>query len=387
MKQTICKLLGVDPDLNSKFWSWEIEQVKAKLIRKFPGLHMVYFRIASKVRPVKKRMDQWMKYAYPYWKIKMLHPGISFLVLTPEHENIGDHAIAKAETDYLIQLGIRFHEVTGKELEVLRENDLLNIFNGNRILANGGGYLGTLWFDSELILRELVLENPKSPIVLFPNTMYYEQSPWGQKELEKSVEIYNGHQNITMFAREETSYKLMKQCYKNVWLVPDIVLTSQYESSTQNRVGCALCLRNDCEKTMTEEKTDRLKNILNVHFGDQVFITDMVSQFNILRSQRAEAVDLKIHQFQGTELVITDRLHGMVFCAISGTPCIVLGSKSHKVRGTYSWIQDLPYIRFVDSIEEVDAWIPEMRTMKNCHYDRSERMPKYEKLMEVLLRK
>ena len=38
----------------------------------------------------------------------------------------------------------------------------------------------------------------------------------------------------------------------------------------------------------------------------------------------------------------------MIFCAITGTPCIVVNSRSPKVRGCYEWIRHLDYIRFID---------------------------------------
>ncbi|MFB8735822.1 polysaccharide pyruvyl transferase family protein [Bacillus sp. SL00103] len=31
------------------------------------------------------------------------------------------------------------------------------------------------------------------------------------------------------------------------------------------------------------------------------------------------------------QVVVTDRLHGMIFCAITKTPCVVLRSFDHKV--------------------------------------------------------
>ena len=43
----------------------------------------------------------------------------------------------------------------------------------------------------------------------------------------------------------------------------------------------------------------------------------------------------------------------MIFAAITNTPCIVLGSMSHKVRGCYEWIKDLDYIRFVDNVSDI----------------------------------
>lgn len=41
----------------------------------------------------------------------------------------------------------------------------------------------------------------------------------------------------------------------------------------------------------------------------------------------------KYIKFRECELVITDRIHGMIFAAITGTPCIALSN--YKIKGTY----------------------------------------------------
>ena len=54
----------------------------------------------------------------------------------------------------------------------------------------------------------------------------------------------------------------------------------------------------------------------------------------------------------------------MIFAAITETPCIVLNSLSHKIRGCYEWISNLDYIRFADSIDEVPSIIEELQLVK-----------------------
>ncbi len=364
--------------------AWETERRKEAIIKAFPQLHKIYSWFVRRLRPAMARERQWRQYAWPYVKVKWLHPKTLFLVMTPEHENVGDHAIALSETRFLEAMGLPFREVTSHQIAVLESKGLLGIFNGSTIVANGGGYLGTLWFSSEQMLRELIRSNPKSKIVLLPNTIYYEASAWGQEEKRKSVEIYNRHEDLTLFAREQNSYEQMKALYKNVHLVPDMVLTMEFGQSPWARKGCAVCLRNDCEKTMPEDQQMLLEQTVRKYFGNQVKQTDMVQTHWVPVSRRQQTVEEKIQEFQKVQLVITDRLHGMVLCAISNTPCIVFGSKSHKVRGTYDWIRHLPYIRFADSAEQLDALIPELLAQKACRYDNSGLLPYYEKVREVL---
>ena len=43
----------------------------------------------------------------------------------------------------------------------------------------------------------------------------------------------------------------------------------------------------------------------------------------------------KLTEFASARLVITDRLHGLIFSAITNTPCIAFDNLSGKVHGTY----------------------------------------------------
>ena len=58
-----------------------------------------------------------------------------------------------------------------------------------------------------------------------------------------------------------------------------------------------------------------------------------------------------LNKFLSAKVVITDRLHGMVFAVITKTPCIITKSLDHKVPGTYKWIKNLNYIKMIDDLE------------------------------------
>ena len=82
--------------------------------------------------------------------------------------------------------------------------------------------------------------------------------------------------------------------------------------------------------------------------------------------------------------MITDRLHSMIFCAITGTPCVVINSKSPKVRGCYEWIKELDYIQFCDDINNFSEAMKVVS--KGSHrYDNSKLMPYYEGLKTDIL--
>lgn len=310
-------------------------------------------RLHGMMVEAKLRCEQKHYYRTLLAQKKKDNPHIVYLVLTPEHTNLGDHAIASEEIRLLQQLGIDYIEITGAQLSVMKSQKLLGIMNKTPIIINGGGNLGTLWFDVEQIMRDIVSYNPRSPIFIMPNTIFYEASDWGKESFEDSRRIYNAHKELTIYAREKTSYNTMVGAYGNVKLMPDMVLFREECKDSTIRKGCLLCLRSDLEKTITMEDKVVMETQVQEMFGPHVSYTDTHSKKNVPTVQREAELSKKFSEFRSAELVITDRLHGMIFCAITGTPCIVVDSKSPKVRGCYEWIKELPYIRFADDVSQI----------------------------------
>ena len=176
---------------------------------------------------------------------RLRNPRAVYLVYTPEHRNLGDHAIAQAEAEWLHSLHIPYLEVTGKRLEYLRKNSLLNTMDGRPILIHGGGFLGTIWPESERLLRAIIKSNPHSEILLLPNTIYYDKNAEGEMQFEESIQIYNSHKHFKLYAREKVSFEVMQKAYNCVSLSPDLVLRLNRCQSGVERHGGLLCLRTE----------------------------------------------------------------------------------------------------------------------------------------------
>lgn len=241
--------------------------------------------------------------------------------------------------------------------------------------------MGTLWPEGEKLLQALICSNPRSNIICLPNTIFYENSESGCTEFEKSKTIYNSHKHLYLYAREERSFEVMSEAYNNVRLVPDMVLYLNECKNNRERHGCILCLRSDCEKTRTEEQEAEIIRQARSVFGDEVCATDMLEHYRVSPEQRNEALERKFAQFSSAKLVITDRLHGMIFCAITGTPCIVVDSKSPKLRGCYEWIKHLDYIRFADDVSQITKEFHQIPEGEH-HYDNSHLMHYYDELAD-----
>ena len=91
-----------------------------------------------------------------------------------------------------------------------------------------------------------------------------------------------------------------------------------------------------------------------------------------------------MQEFCSAKVVITDRLHGMIFAAITETPCIVFNNYNHKVEGTYQWIQYLPYIRFVNDVEDAEKHLHELLKIRYCKFDNEPLIQFYDKILNLI---
>ena len=124
--------------------------------------------------PLRKFHGKWNEYQHfrqqfltPLKQKKRSNEKCVFLVMTPEHTNLGDHAIAIAAVRLLKTANVEYVEITYDQLCELRSNGMLGILNKHPILINGGGNLGTLWFHVEQLMRDIVISNPKSSNALY----------------------------------------------------------------------------------------------------------------------------------------------------------------------------------------------------------------------------
>jgi len=343
------------------------------------------FAVTKFICEKRKKFLIWQKYAWPYVRQRILNPDAVFLIMTPEYNNIGDHAIALAETKMLNELGIKYIEISGKMLLFLKENSCLNIFHKRTIIFNGGGYLGTLWVNAEELFRKIIADNPKSKIVMLPNTIYYGESKKDSEYLKESTKIYNAHNHLVIYAREKFSYEFMKPLYKDVRLIPDVVISLDYSDNQKERSGCLLCLRSDHEKTMQDDMLNSILIQVKDMFGSNFKYTDMLVDQMVSIKDRELNIHKKIDEFKGAELVITDRLHAMIFCAITETPCIVVNSLSPKVKGCYEWIKNLSYITFMDDVDNLKDIYNEIKN-STCEFDNSHLSPYYNMLKDDLIK-
>ena len=88
-----------------------------------------------------------------------------FLLITPEHSNLGDHAIAAAE-EALFKDFFLF-EITERSLDKFfkyfrHSLSLKLLFGKSDILINGGGFIGTIWPYTDTLVQQIIELLPNS---------------------------------------------------------------------------------------------------------------------------------------------------------------------------------------------------------------------------------
>ena len=329
--------------------------IKFILPRKFI-LHMRILLLRLKVAAI-KRKDR-----------------IIFLGGAARHGNLGDQAILSAQRRFL---GDNFPDCAVVEIPLYVYTDnlhkLKNIVKRNVVCISGGGSLGTLWPEAENEIREIISVFNINPVFVLPQTIHYEDSEYGRSELEKSKRIYGANKGLVLCAREQTSFEFMKKEYtaNSVLLYPDMVTYLKKDDLNKKRSGILLCMRSDGEAVINEEFKDSLYEAAKEYSGSVTY-TDTVIDMMVSPKQRESRLNEKFSEFSSAQLLITDRLHGMLFAAITGTPCIAINNVSKKVEGVYQWIkQQNHYIRFAEDTSEIRRHIGELINTGGCSYENS----------------
>ena len=322
-----------------------------------------------------------------YKKYYSFHKNHIFIIGEPRHGNIGDSAIAEAERNYINDVfngNCKISDVFFDDYKydypmwekLIQKKDIICML--------GGGNFGDLWYEEELFREEVIQRFPNNRIIIFPQTMMFHS----EEKLKKAQDIYNAHRDLTLVARDQVSYDSMKESFKcKILFTPDIVLyygkfIKNDLSDKRNHIG--LFMRNDLERDLTDDITKNLKDYLKdrkYHYDE----LDMVDSVSITIENREELVKNKFKKISSYRLIITDRLHAMIFCALTKTPCIVFGNNHHKVSGCYEWIKSLEYIRLVDSVQEAVSLV-DLFYNNNGFKNSIDLSDKYKPIAEALLK-
>ena len=292
-----------------------------------------------------------------------------FYLQTPEHGNIGDHAIVYSSTKLLKDI------YKDKVILEYSYNDLLQIGDlvykfitkDDIIFLPGGGNMGDLYLNEEILRREIIKKYSDNKIIIFPESITFTN----EKELELSSKIYNSHNNFTIFTRDEKSYLFAKEHFYNnkVVLMPDIVLYLENRLddnlliSRDKRQGIIFILRDDKEKIVDNDLINIIKN-------KYINYLEYDTYLNIYIYNREKYIYEALNKISSHKLCITDRFHGLIFSYLTNTPCIVFNSLDHKIEYGAKWFENVEWIYKADinDFDKIKEFINKYLNNNNAIY-------------------
>ena len=299
---------------------------------------------------------------------KIERQGKIFFIGTPNHWNSGDHFISQATINFLNAIfpDRDIYEIQINEFEQELPRLIKEIRYCDLIVLQGGGNMGNVYPTNENIRRKVISLFRYNHIVVFPETIYYEETAKGYYEKLASQKIYSDAKYLTICAREKESYNQMKILYPNntILLVPDIVCSMDMGIVPgKPTMGVSLFFRSDGEKAISDNL--RVSIIEELQRRELSYkYCDMIYNHNrgyCGKANRQVIIRSKLIEIKRSNLVITDRLHAMILCVMTGTPCLVFCGYNHKIPSTYeTWFENIPYVRLISEQDNIANAIDEI---------------------------
>jgi len=214
-------------------------------------------------------------------------------------------------------------------------------------------------------------------VLFFPQTICCNNY---DKYFSDMKNLLESNKNITFFARDWHTFSILSEKVNGKILYsPDIVLyNSRINYDKEKKI--TLCLRSDHEKTIDKNIEKELLGAVEDYSYE---ICDTVINKPVFRHNRKAILEKLFNKIGSSELLITDRLHGMVIAYLTKTPCLVFNSRSPKLLGTYEWIKKSDYIKIHDDSRAIKE---EIKDILSHEYSFNESVSKtcFEKMKQVV---
>ena len=306
----------------------------------------------------------------------------------PNHGNIGDHAILLGEEEFLKSKGYKVFPIVSDEIDIFIEKFSSTISMKDFVIITGGGNLGTLWEHEQINVNKVLEKYKNNKIIIFPQTVYYSSDIHGLYRLELDKRIYKECKNLKFACRDSKSFEFVKNILElNAIQTSDIASYLNYSeinnSNTKKRNNILICLRNDKEKVSSNSDIQKIIQYSKDNFpNEKIYYVDTVFKGRFSLKKGKKYLNKFLKRVHKSKLFITDRLHGMIFAVITGTPCIAMNNSSGKVKGVYKWISEHnKFVRFIENYDDFEKQIKELDLSKNYVYDNKELKINFDKIM------
>lgn len=320
--------------------------------------------ITMKIDYIKQTLKISYKNFKDYYKsrmakdVKVLDPSekYAFIFLAADYNNLGDVAITLAQRKFLSDCVPDFNIIEVPERETFRYYNVIKPLPKDNVLITiiGGGNNGTLYDFLEEPRRFLLRNFKDYRIVSFPQTVFFEDTPRGIPYKKEFSRLCDNCNDLTLVAREKYSYEIYKKITsaKSI-LTPDIVFSmNKFADFSVRHNTVAAIFRNDKEKAIDADLVEATIMNCVMELGYEKVFMD-TCDIDIKKGREAVLMAY-IKRLSSVKFAVTDRLHGMILCYITQTPCIVIKINNPKIDSTYeTWLNDQNFIYLLNGDENI----------------------------------
>ena len=312
------------------------------------------------------RIDRIKKYikllvAYPNYQevfhmLKKQEKNRAILIGTPIHGNLGDSLIARQCLLYLKGMYSKVVEIPEFLYELF--SDKLVINEDDDIYVCGGGWMGNLYED-ELVVEDILDNYLKNQVIILPQTVCFSHNG-KYSSIENLKKKLIANDRAILCVRDRASYVFalnnLGLVESRCFLLPDMALLGLKDmlSNEKSEKKIIFSIRNDIEKCTSDADIDAIRLSLSSRGYRCVDSSTVINKKIVKIRQRDRFVNDKIREYSEADLIITDRLHSMVFALLAGKKCIAIDNSTHKVEGVYrEWLPNMKGLIVLRSSSEL----------------------------------
>ena len=249
--------------------------------------------------------------------------------------------------------------------------------------------MGSLWRHNQLAAFNILKTFPNNKVVIFPQTIYYTQDDEGKKEFLEDQQVYSILKRLIICLRDERSFNyavasgLFSRDVK-ILFTPDMVLSLNIDELNiclkSQEINVLCCLRDDQEAALSEEKRTEIIDYCTRIFGTCEQFSTNDPSCPIPLSGRKVALELLFSKLKSARIIITDRLHCMIFAYLLDKPCIVYDNVSNKVKGVFQWIKSSENIIMINHDDDYKSIL---KTIQSSNHS-SKKTFNMKEIIEVL---
>lgn len=315
----------------------------------------------------------------------------------PTYGNVGDIAIARATMQLFRDYNKRFIwvndyisvPVAKMVKSIIRKTDV--------VLYQGGGNFGDMYpiIDAERRSVFLTLKDTGAKMIQLPTSVNFRCKG-------DFAELAHDYYGVRIFVREPISLVNAKDILTSskISMIPDMVFWTiathaiNMHSKNTHINTVAVALRSDEEKSNSPSYDYIIEQLIarglptDVRHFDTVVNTQGKKLLTL--KQKNKVLNSVLREIDSADLIITDRLHGMLLSLSRGKKVIALDNSTKKISGTiHGWLANNPNVFFIDSYSEsvkkkLDIWLSTDKTVDSSDTFNTEIQKKFDSLMKEL---